>query len=132
MKRSISKSIKFSLLYLFFIFIIFTQFTYGASENESWTKISFEKKINSNLKVELAQGLRLNEHITNLKLAFFEGSILYKLSNGIKIGIPYRYTILGGYEGSGRERSHDERLIVPGGKPLVSLTILTHRGPTRP
>ena len=94
MKRSISKSIKFSLFYFYFIFIIFTQFTYGATENESWTKISFEKKISSKLKIELSQGLRLNEKIENIKLAFFEGSILYKASNGIKIGIPYRYTIL--------------------------------------
>ena len=94
MKKSISKSMKFNLFFLFFIFMIFTQHTYGADENESWTKISFEKKINSHLKIDLSQGLRLNEQNTNLKLAFFEGSILYKGSNGIKIGIPYRYTIL--------------------------------------
>ena len=69
------------------------QYSYGANENQSWTKISFEKKLPHSLKLELAQGLRLKDQASTFNLAFFEGSLSYKSSNGLKINIPYRYTI---------------------------------------
>tara|TARA_B100000959_G_scaffold260944_1_gene297990 strand:- start:273 stop:887 length:615 start_codon:yes stop_codon:yes gene_type:complete len=69
------------------------QYSYGADESQSWTKISFEKKLPYSLKLELAQGLRLKDQLSVLNLAFFQASLSYKNSNGLKINIPYRYTI---------------------------------------
>ena len=69
------------------------QYSYGADDNQSWTKISFEKKLPNSLKLELAQGLRLKNQLSTFNLAFFEVSLSYKNSNGLKINIPYRYTI---------------------------------------
>ena len=69
------------------------QCSYGANDNQSWTKISIEKKIPFSLKLELAQGLRLKDYVTTFNQAFFELSLSYKDSNGLRINIPYRYTI---------------------------------------
>ena len=69
------------------------QYSYAESDNRSWTKISFEKKLPYSLKLELAQGLRLKDQLSTFNLTFFEASLLYKSSNGLKISIPYRYTI---------------------------------------
>ena len=69
------------------------QYSYAENDNRSWTKISFEKKLPYSLKLELAQGLRLKDQLSTFNLAFFEASLLYKSSNGLKISIPYRYTI---------------------------------------
>ena len=69
------------------------QFSYAADDNQSWTKISFEKKLPYSLKLELSQGLRLKDQLSTFNLAFFETSLSYKSSNGLKITIPYRYTI---------------------------------------
>ena len=71
------------------------QYSYGADDNQSWTKISFEKKIPYSLKLELAQGLRLKDYVSTFNQAFFEVSLSYKDSNGLRINIPYRYTIFG-------------------------------------
>ena len=78
---------------IYFLFFLMVQYSYGADENQSWTKISFEKKLPYSLKLELTQGLRLKEKLSALNLAFFEMSLSYKNSNGIKINIPYRYTL---------------------------------------
>jgi len=69
------------------------QCLYGADDPQSWTKVSFEKKIPFSLKLELAQGLRLKDYVSTFNQAFFEVSISYKDSNGLRINIPYRYTI---------------------------------------
>ena len=69
------------------------QYSYAENDSQSWTKISFEKKLPYSLKLELTQGLRLKDQLSTLNLAFFEASLLYKSSNGLKISIPYRYTI---------------------------------------
>ena len=69
------------------------QYSYAENDNQSWTKISFEKKLPYSLKLELMQGLRLKDQLSTFNLAFFEASLLYKSSNGLKISIPYRYTI---------------------------------------
>ena len=69
------------------------QCSYGANDNQSWTKISIEKKIPFSLKLELAQGLRLKDYVSTFNQAFFEVSLSYKDSNGLRINIPYRYTI---------------------------------------
>ena len=69
------------------------QYSYAENDNQSWTKISFEKKLPYSLKLELAQGLRLKDQLSTFNLAFFETSLSYKSSNGLKISIPYRYTI---------------------------------------
>ena len=82
---------KLNIVYWLFFFII--QYSYGADDNQSWTKISFEKKLPYLLKFELAQGLRLKDQLSTFNQAFFEVSLSYKDSNGIRINIPYRYTV---------------------------------------
>ena len=85
------KTIKLNVIY--FLFFLIIQYSYAESDNQSWTKISFEKKLPYSLKLELAQGLRLKDELSTLNLAFFEAALSYKKSNGLKISIPYRYTI---------------------------------------
>ena len=77
----------------YWLFFIFLQCSYGLNDNQSWTKISFEKKLPHSLKFELAQGLRLKGQLSKYNQAFFELSLAYKDSNGLRINIPYRYTI---------------------------------------
>ena len=69
------------------------QCLYGADDHQSWTKVSLEKKIPFSLKLELAQGLRLKDYVSTFNQAFFELSLSYKDSIGLRINIPYRYTI---------------------------------------
>ena len=76
-----------------YLFILLAQCLYGADVNQSWTKISFEKKIPFSLRLELSQGLRLKDYVATFNQSFFELSLSYKDSNGLKINIPYRYTI---------------------------------------
>ena len=76
-----------------YLLFLLAQCLYGADNNQSWTKISFEKKIPYSLKFELTQGLRLKDFISTFNQAFFELSLSYKDSNGLRINIPYRYTV---------------------------------------
>ena len=77
----------------YWLFFLFIQCSYGLNDNQSWTKISFEKKLPRSFKLELAQGLRLKGQLSTFNQAFFEVSLSYKDSNGLGINIPYRYTI---------------------------------------
>jgi len=72
---------------------LLAQCLYGTDDHQSWTKVSLEKKIPFSLKLELAQGLRLKEYVSTFNQTFFELSLSYKDSNGLRINIPYRYTI---------------------------------------
>ena len=72
---------------------LLAQCLYGADDHQSWTKVSLEKKIPFSLKLELAQGLRLKDYVSTFNQTFFEVSLSYKDSNGLRINIPYRYTI---------------------------------------
>ena len=72
---------------------LLAQCLYGADNHQSWTKVSFEKKIPFSLKLQLAQGLRLKDYVSTFNQAFFELSLSYKDSNGLRINVPYRYTI---------------------------------------
>jgi len=76
-----------------YLLFLLAQCLYSAEDHQSWTKISFEKKFPYSLKLELAQGLRLKDQISTFNQAFFEVSLSYKDSNGLRINIPYRYTI---------------------------------------
>ena len=76
-----------------YLLLLLTQCLYGAGDHQSWTKVSLEKKIPFFLKLELAQGLRLKDYVSTFNQAFFELSLSYKDSNGLRINIPYRYTI---------------------------------------
>ena len=76
-----------------YLLLLLTQCLYGAGDHQSWTKVSLEKKIPFSLKLELAQGLRLKDYVSTFNQAFFELSLSYKDSNGLRINIPYRYTI---------------------------------------
>ena len=82
---------KFIIVYWLFFFII--QCSYGADDQQSWTKVSLEKKIPYSLKLELSQGLRLKDQLSTFNQTFFEASLSYKDSIGLRINIPYRYTI---------------------------------------
>ena len=82
---------KLNIVYWLFCFIV--QYSYGAADHQSWTKISFEKKLPYSLKLELSEGIRLKDQISTFNQAFFEVSLSYKDSNGLRINIPYRYTI---------------------------------------
>ena len=82
---------KLSTVYWILFFMI--QWSYAADDNQSWSKISIEKKLLYSLKLELAQGLRFKDQLSTFNLAFFEVSLSYKSSYGLKINIPYRYTI---------------------------------------
>ena len=77
----------------YWLFFLFIQCSYGLNDNQSWTKISFEKTLPHSLKLELAQGLRLKGQLSTFNQAFFEVALSYKDSSGLKINIPYRYTI---------------------------------------
>ena len=76
-----------------YLLFLLAQCLYGADDHQSWTKVSLEKKIPFSLKLELAQGLRLKDYVSTFNQAFFELSLSYKDSNGLRINIPYRYTI---------------------------------------
>ena len=87
------KTIQLNIILNLFCLLITSQYIYGQDENQSWTKITFEKKLPYSLKFEFSQGLRLKEELSVINLAFFEGAISYKTSKGFKVDIPYRYTI---------------------------------------
>jgi hypothetical protein len=76
-----------------YLLSLLTQCLYGANDHQSWTKVSLEKKIPYSLKLELSQGLRLKDQLSTFNQTFFEASLSYKDSNGLRINIPYRYTI---------------------------------------
>ena len=80
----------YTVCYLLFLL---AQCLYGAVDHQSWTKISLEKKIPFSLKLELSQGQRIKNQLSTFSQAFFEMSLSYKDSNGLRINIPYRYTI---------------------------------------
>ena len=77
----------------YWLFFLFIQCSYGLNDNQSWTEISFENTHSHSLRLDLAQGLRLNSQLSTFNQAFFELSLSYKDSNGLGINIPYRYTI---------------------------------------
>ena len=81
------------LYILSYLLFLLAQCLYGADDHQSWTKVSLEKKIPFSLKLELAQGLRLKDYVSTFNQAFFELSLSYKDSNGLRINIPYRYTV---------------------------------------
>ena len=76
-----------------YISFLLAQCLCGADDHQSWTKVSLDKKIPFSLKLQLAQGLRLKDYVSTFNQAFFELSLSYKDSNGLRINIPYRYTI---------------------------------------
>jgi hypothetical protein len=76
-----------------YLLSLLTQCLYGANDHQSWTKVSLEKKTPYPLKLELSQGLRLKDQLSTFNQTFFEASLSYKDSNGLRINIPYRYTI---------------------------------------
>jgi len=87
------KTIKLNIIFYLFCLLITPQYLYSQDESQSWTKITFEKKMPYSFKLEFSQGLRLKEELSVINLAFFEGAISYKTSKGFKIDVPYRYTI---------------------------------------
>ena len=81
------------LYIVYYIFFLLAQCLYGADNHQSWSKVSLDKKIPFSLKLQLVQGLRFKDYVSTFNQAFFELSLSYKDSNGLRINIPYRYTI---------------------------------------
>ena len=76
-----------------YLLLLLAQCLYATDDHQSWTKVSLEKKNPFSLKLELAQGLRLKDYVSTFNQTFFELSLSYKDSNGLRINIPYRYTV---------------------------------------
>ena len=74
-----------------FLFL-FISLVYGADDNESWTSVSFEKKLPYSLKLEFEQELRLADQVSTFKQTFSELSLSYKVFDGLSLQIPYRYS----------------------------------------
>ena len=81
------------LYIVYYLLFLLAQCLNGSDNHQSWTKVSLDKKIPFSLKLQLAQGLRLKDYVSTFNQAFFELSLSYKDSNGLRINIPYRYTI---------------------------------------
>ena len=71
---------------------LFIPCVYGADDNESWTSVSFEKKLPYSLKLEFEQELRLADQVSTFKQTFSELSLSYKVFDGLSLQIPYRYS----------------------------------------
>jgi len=71
---------------------LFIPCVYGADDNESWTSVSFEKKLPYSLKLEFEQELRLADQISTFKQTFSELSLSYKVIDGLSLQLPYRYS----------------------------------------
>ena len=81
------------LYIVYYLFFLLAQCLYGADNHQAWSKVSLDKKIPFSLKLQLVQGLRFKDYVSTFNQAFFELSLSYKDSNGLRINIPYRYTI---------------------------------------
>ena len=81
------------LYIVWYLLFLLAQCLYGTDNHQSWSKVSLDKKIPFSLKLQLVQGLRFKDHVSTFNQAFFELSLSYKDSNGLRINIPYRYTI---------------------------------------
>ena len=77
----------------FWLFFLFIQCSYGLDDNQSWTSIGFETKLPYSLKLEFEQELRLKDQLSTFNQTFSEVSLSYKVFDGLKIDIPYRYAI---------------------------------------
>ena len=71
---------------------LFIPCVYGADDNESWTSVSFEKKLPYSLKLEFEQELRLADQVSTFKQTFSELSLSYKVFDGLSLQVPYRYS----------------------------------------
>ena len=71
---------------------LFIPCVHGADDNESWTSVSFEKKLPYSLKLEFEQELRLADQVSTFKQTFSELSLSYKVFDGLSLQIPYRYS----------------------------------------
>ena len=77
----------------YWLFFILLQWSYGIDDNESWTSIGFETKLPYSLNLEFEQGLRLKEQLSTFKQTFSEALLSYKVFDGLRIFIPFRYAI---------------------------------------
>ena len=73
-------------------FCLFMHCVYGADDSESWTSVSFEKKLPHSLRLEFKQELKLDDQLSNFKQTFSELSLSYKVFDGFSFQIPYRYS----------------------------------------
>ena len=71
---------------------LFIPYVYGADDSESWTSVSFERRLPYSLKLEFEQELRLADQVSTFKQTFSELSLSYKVFEGFNIQIPFRYS----------------------------------------
>ena len=71
---------------------LFIPCVFGADDNESWTSIGFERKLSSSLKLEFEQEIRLEDQASTFKQTFSDVSLSYKVFDGLRIQIPFRYS----------------------------------------
>ena len=76
-----------------YLLILLPQFIFGLDDFDSWSSVSFNKKLPYSLSISFKQGLRLKEQFSAFKQTHSEVSIAYKLLDNLKIEIPYRYTL---------------------------------------
>ena len=78
---------------LFVYILLLSQNLFASNSYESWTKVVLEKKLPYSIKLEFSQGIRLKDYISEVNQAFFEFSLSYKNSKGLRLNIPMRYSI---------------------------------------
>ena len=78
---------------LFLYILLLSQNLFASNSYESWTKVVLEKKLPYAIKLEFSQGIRLKDYISEVNQAFFEFSLSYKNSKGLRFNIPMRYSI---------------------------------------
>ena len=68
---------------LFLYILLLSQNLFASNSYESWTKVVLEKKLPYAIKLELSQGIRLKDYISEVNQVFFEFSLSYKNSKGL-------------------------------------------------
>ena len=77
----------------YWILLFSLQIIFGADDSESWNSIGFQVKLPHAFKIDFEQELRFQEQFSKYKQTFTEVSISYKILDGFRVFIPFRYTI---------------------------------------
>ena len=89
MYRKISQSVK----YFCWCYLIGNQLLIGADDFESRNTISYQVKLPQSFKIDFEQSLRLRGNQFSFRQTFTEAGISYKVSDGLKLLLPFRYAI---------------------------------------
>ena len=75
------------------LFFLFIQSSFGIDDTHTWTSIGFEKNLPHSLFFEFEQELRIKDRLSTFSQTISEVSLSYKVIDGLKISIPYRYAV---------------------------------------